>query len=225
MIDKKYIDITELRNWFQTYAEYDFNSKLATKVKTTFGQADGTTKTALIESIFAVTSQVQYYCKKNKVTIVSWWPLQHIILAYLRQALIQGRVVDSSNYQSFVAPIMATKTDQGDTAFKEVYVLQTLQALYKFRHDEIISRVYNFSIAPQNEGGSQSNVKPEIIIPSDTVINNNSSNNAVVPSGQINPPVITPDSLNQESSGMNPMLIGGAVLAILYMLTKKNKRK
>lgn len=225
MIDKKYIDITELRNWFQVYAEDDFISKLATKVKSTFGMADGTTKTASMEPLFAATSQLQYYCKKNKVTIVSWWYVQHIILAYIRQALIQGKTVDSSNYQSFVTPIMATLTDQGDIAFKEVYVVQTLQGLYKYKHDEIIGKVYNFVITPQSNGGSQSDNTPEIIVPSDTNINNNSNNNAVVPSNQVNPPVINPDNINNETSGMNPMLIGGAVLAIIYMLTKKNKRK
>ncbi|PKL19476.1 MAG: hypothetical protein CVV49_00105 [Spirochaetae bacterium HGW-Spirochaetae-5] len=212
-IDRKYIDITSLRNWFSNN-DPDFNSKLAVSKVLTFGLSDGKTKTASMAVLFALTSHVQYLLKRNGVTVVSWWYAQHIILSYLKESILRGYSVTPENSESFITEIMKTKTDQGETAFSRNGVLQILQAIYKFRTDSLIGIIYNYKTTQSAEANIYQVQPITPVLPpeeKETIYNDEIE--------------IEIENDNKKNSGMNPLLIIGGLTAGVLLLSNKKKRK
>lgn len=191
MIEKKYCDITELRNFYQGAYETLFINNLVNKRVLEFGLADGSIKRSTIEPIFAITSQMQYHLKRAGVTVVSWWYMQHIVLAYLREVMRQGKTVTSANYLDFLQPISQVKTDQGGTAFSGSDIIQTLQTLAKFNSDPLIMMLY--SVVPSGSGGGNNNYTDSNIINADQ---------------------------KTASGGISPVMIAAGLAAAFFMFKK-----
>ena len=220
MIDKKYIDITSLRNWFDLN-DKNFNSVLTVSKVLTYGLANGTTKTSSMTVLFALTSHIQYLLKRNGVTVVSWWYAQHIILSYLKEAILKGYSVTPENAESFISEILKVNTDQGNKAFNRDNVLQILQAIYKFRTDSLISVIYKYAAITAAVPGYESAVIIPVK-PIDTITEPAGRETFYSTQPEIE---IEIENDNKKSSGMNPLLIIGGLTAGVLLLSNNKKRK
>lgn len=135
MIKAEYIDITTLRNFFNQI-EKTFTDLYLTKKNLTYGLSTGVTKTGTIEPLYAGVSQIQYLLKKSGSRVITWWTVQHILVAYIKLC------IEKKNIGFYTSDIKQVLTDQGKPALPEsdiILVLNTLTANYK---DDLLKDIY-----------------------------------------------------------------------------------
>lgn len=151
MIDAKYIDHSGLRNEYSvTPIKEFFEGFYLQDVTMSIGTHTGSVSVRKMERLFAIVSQIQYYLKMSGASMVTWWYVQHILLAYMSytmatglQSLDESHCVNPDNYDKFIRVISGYKNSSGQTLFTEKEILQVLQTLYKYRNDQIIRWGWN----------------------------------------------------------------------------------
>lgn len=215
MISSNYIDITELRNFFQNNFDESFNKNYVTKKYLRYGLNTGLMKTGNIEPLYAAVSHVQYISKGLKKPVITWWYIQHIIVAYIRASIQRSEILNSSNFNSFVQGLRMIKTDQGQIAFKESDIIQVLSIIQN--SDSIFQNIIKtpLVIIKQPESVIVKPVEP-VVIPDNKTIEINKPEEKT--------PVIIP---GKAESNMSMYLIGGvgALVGLMLMKNKKGKKK
>jgi hypothetical protein len=109
--------------------------------------------------------------------------------------MLQNKIVNAVNYNDFINPISAVKTDQGKTAFSVNEITQVLQAINRFSSDSLVSIVHRFIVS--GSGGTS--------IPDGSIYGNYKEDQ---PAGK---------------GGISPVLILGGLGLLFVMGGKKRK--
>jgi hypothetical protein len=212
MIKSEYIDITALRNFFVSGYDDLFNKTYISKKYLRYGTSIGTTKTANIEPLYAAVSHIQYKLKSLKRPVLTWWYIQHIIIAFLKSGIQQEVFLNQQNFMTFVNVIKNTLTDQGNKAFSESDIITVLDILLANQNDAIFqdilkSPLYKYSISP-----APTNPETIDIVKPIEIVKPDGSKEIVYPA-------------KIQDSKMGYIGIAGIALAALFLMKNKKGRK